>query len=89
MIRHEPSERQRGELRVDGVFGGRSSDLLLSKSAGNQIALSWSPSCADDEDYSVYEGVLGDFTSHRDAVCSTGGATSTTRATTSSSRTTT
>ena len=28
-----------------------------------------------DTDYEIYEGALGDFTSHADITCSTGGAT--------------
>ena len=33
---------------------------------------------ASDSDYEIYEGRLGDFTSHRSIVCSTGGATTAT-----------
>lgn len=41
--------------------------------------LTWDDSClAADDDYAVYEGVLGDFTSHAPVQCSTGGATSAT-----------
>lgn len=36
----------------------------------------WQPSCSsDDDDYAVYSGTLGQFTSHTPALCSTGGAT--------------
>ena len=33
---------------------------------------------AADTDYAVYEGTVGDFTSHLPTLCSTGGATSAT-----------
>ena len=40
------------------------------------IELSWSQSCqAADADYAVYEGMLGDFSSHTARNCSTGGST--------------
>ena len=39
--------------------------LTVSKAAGNDIMLDWAASCvASDTDYAVYEGLLGDFTSH-------------------------
>ena len=38
--------------------------------------LSWGPSClATDTDYEVYEGTIGNWTSHAPVVCSTGGLT--------------
>jgi hypothetical protein len=44
-----------------------------------EIWRSWGPSClASDTDYEVYEGTIGDWTSHTSVRCSTGGATSTT-----------
>ena len=47
----------------------------------------WSPSCAaGDDDYEVYEGLIGDFTSHAALLCTTGGATSTTITPTAGSR---
>ena len=37
----------------------------MTKAAGNDILLDWAGSCAaSDTDYAVYEGLLGDFTSH-------------------------
>jgi len=48
-------------------------------SAPGDLALSWGSSCrSGDTDYAVYEGVLGDFTSHVPRLCSTGGATAAT-----------
>jgi hypothetical protein len=44
---------------------------------GGDLLLSWEDSCAqDDTDFEIYEGILGDFRSHRPLLCSTGGATS-------------
>jgi hypothetical protein len=51
--------------------------LRLELGDASEIRLSWSPSCiASEVDYEIYEGVLGDFSSHVPAVCSTGGRTS-------------
>ncbi|MHC4429342.1 MAG: LamG domain-containing protein, partial [Planctomycetota bacterium] len=51
--------------------------LLLARAEGGDLLLSWDPSClASDDDYAVYEGTVGDFTTHTDHVCSTSGATS-------------
>ena len=50
--------------------------LAVAK-AGSEIALAWSPSClTGDDDYEIYEGTIGDFTSHVPIFCTTGGATS-------------
>ena len=41
--------------------------------------LSWDASCrGGDTDYEVYEGTIGDFTSHSARLCSTGGLTTVT-----------
>ncbi len=61
-------------VRVAGV------PLTLAHSAGpGDLDLSWGTSCAvTDDDYAVYEGVLGDFPSHVPVAnpnCTTGGAT--------------
>jgi sugar lactone lactonase YvrE len=49
--------------------------LLLTSMANGDIGLSWGPSCSsNDTDFEVYEGALGDFTSHVSRFCSTGGA---------------
>jgi hypothetical protein len=48
--------------------------LLLHKTIGNGVRLTWGPSCLEgDSDYEIYEGDLGDFTGYRPLVCSTGG----------------
>ena len=51
--------------------------LLLSKTETEEIELDWAASCvATDQDYAVYEGLLGDFISHVpvvDPFCTTGG----------------
>jgi hypothetical protein len=50
--------------------------LLLAKVAGEALRLSWGPSClASDDDYEVYEGQLGGFTSHVPRLCTTRGRT--------------
>jgi hypothetical protein len=47
--------------------------LQIDKAAGGQLSLSWSESCLPDEDYEIYEGTLGDFSSHTPRFCSTDG----------------
>jgi hypothetical protein len=55
--------------------GGAGVPLTLAKGAGDAITLSWGSSCVTaDADYAVYEGALGEFTSHAPRACSTGGA---------------
>ncbi len=50
--------------------------LMVDKLSGGEVSLSWSPPCIPvDGDYAVYEGGVGDFTSHLPTTCSTGGAT--------------
>ena len=50
--------------------------VTLAKT-GSQITLSWGASCSSGGgDFAVYEGLVGDFTSHLPVACSTGGATS-------------
>ena len=42
----------------------------------DSVSLTWDASCSgNDTDYAVYDGKLGNFTSHRPVVCSTGGNT--------------
>ena len=58
-------------------------ELTLTKdsSPSDPVALdlSWGNSCEPaDADYAVYEGTLGDFTSHVSRLCSTGGSNSAT-----------
>jgi len=49
--------------------------LAVQLLPSGQLSLTWSPSCLPDLDYAVYEGAIGDFESHKPAVCSTSGAT--------------
>jgi hypothetical protein len=61
------------------VAGGRVGGLTLARSGASNLALAWGASCSPIEnDYAVYEGTLGSFSSHQSVVCSTGGLTSTT-----------
>lgn len=51
--------------------------LTLSKGGGGSITLSWGASClGSDTNYEVYEGLLGNFTSHGPVTCATGGTSS-------------
>jgi hypothetical protein len=55
---------------------GAVSGLTVADSPQGGITLAWGASCGGaDSDYEVYEGTLGDFTSHAPRYCSTGGAT--------------
>jgi len=48
--------------------------LLMEKRGLGWLEFSWGSSCvASDSDYEIYEGQLGDFTSHTPVVCSTNG----------------
>ena len=50
--------------------------LTVAREGDGDLALSWSASCAaTDTDYAIYEGQIGDFTSHSNVLCSTGGGT--------------
>jgi hypothetical protein len=52
------------------------SPLTVGKTATGEIALSWDPSChVADTDYEIYEGTVGDFTSHESRFCTNDGAT--------------
>ena len=43
---------------------------------GGDLELSWRASClAGDDDYAVYEGTVGDFTSYEPTTCTTDGET--------------
>jgi hypothetical protein len=56
-----------------GGAGRIQEPLRLDKTGGEEIILDWEPSClAGDRDYSIYQGILGDFTSHLPVQCSTG-----------------
>ena len=59
--------------------GNRPGLPLVLKKAGDDLMLSWGRSCqSSDDDYEVYEGMIGDFTGHVPMVCSTDGDTTTT-----------
>jgi PKD repeat protein len=50
--------------------------LVVDRGAGGDLELDWGPSCLDsDQDYEIYEGLLGDFGSHQPLSCTTGWAT--------------
>lgn len=50
--------------------------LRIDRTQFGDLALSWGASCAaGDVDYEIYEGVLGNFSSHMPRTCTTGGAT--------------
>lgn len=53
--------------------------LVLDRLPGGDVELTWGASClATDDDYEVYEGLFGDFTSHTPKLCTTAGASSAT-----------
>ena len=61
----------------DGNGNGAGAPLRLGRRPDGQVELSWSASCSlTDGDYAIYQGTLGDFTSHEPRVCSTLGLTS-------------
>ena len=50
--------------------------LRIGAGPSDDLTLSWEPSCTDsDFDYAIYEGTLGEFTSHVLVTCSTAGQT--------------
>jgi len=56
--------------------GGRIAQLVVRKLLPASLQLTWQGSCsADDDDYAVYAGDIGEFTSHTIEVCSTAGFT--------------
>jgi len=59
----------------DGENG--SVPLIVTPAGGDRLRLSWGVSCAPgDNDYEVYEGIIGSFASPLPVLCSTGGLTS-------------
>jgi hypothetical protein len=62
-----------GEVaRGAGLLAG---GMMSVAKSGGSLVLAWGPSCVNtDTDFAVYEGVLGNFTSHAPVLCSTGGA---------------
>ncbi len=54
--------------------GSTESTLTVGKTVGEEITLTWGPSCiAGDDDFEIYEGLLGDFASHTARFCTTRG----------------
>jgi hypothetical protein len=51
--------------------------LRLSRSASGSITLTWGASCVTPNEFSVYEGLLGNWTSHVPLTCGTPGNTAT------------
>jgi len=50
--------------------------LRVARQPGGDLQLTWDASCAaGDDNYSVYEGPIGSFTSHVPVLCDTGGLT--------------
>ena len=59
--------------------GPTENPLTVTRTVGGDLTLSWDGSCGvTDTDYAIYEGALGNFTSHAPIGCSTAGATSAT-----------
>ena len=57
-------------LSLAGNPGTVPPTLRVSKAAGGQLALSWEPSCAQDaEDYAIYQGTIGAWSSHTALDC--------------------
>jgi hypothetical protein len=48
--------------------------LTVNRAPAGAVSLAWGASCTLSDDYAVYEGTLGSFTSHAQRTCSTGGA---------------
>ena len=62
--------------RIPSETGLPEQPLLLDKTEGPEIRLSWGASClAADSDFGIYEGVLGDYDSQQVVVCTTQGVT--------------
>ena len=60
-------------LNHEGAPGGRVNNLRVNKS-GAQVAVSWFGSCSTaDNNYGVYEGAIGNFTSHVPVNCTANG----------------
>lgn len=70
--------RRQTILQNETAPGGRITALRVDKSGGS-LALNWLPSCSTgDNNYEVYEGMVGTWYSHVPVTCTTGGATSST-----------
>lgn len=65
-------------LGHEAAPGGRVVGLTVTRGAGTSITLDWFPSCSSaDNDYEVYEGLVGSWYSHVPVTCATGGTTAT------------
>jgi hypothetical protein len=84
---HVPDECQ--VVPVDPLCGGggsvpdgatvAGSPLRVSRQPSGDLTLTWASSCSGaDTDYEVYEGTLGNFTSHTPRLCTTSGSTTVT-----------
>jgi len=57
-------------LQVPGI------QLTVTLNVAGDLEMSWGSSCVSgDTDFAIYEGILGNFTSHTPSTCSTGGST--------------
>jgi hypothetical protein len=64
-----------GAFAVSATPAGDVPSLRLAKQRGGVVHMSWEASCSStDVDDAVYQGRLGDFSSHVPLACSTGGA---------------
>ena len=59
---------------IASTHGGAQPPLTMDKQAGEMV-LNWGRSCIGQSEYAIYEGTIGDFTSHTPRACSTGGLT--------------
>ena len=69
-----------GGTAPDGTPAAAGTPLGVARDAASgDLHLSWGASCsAADTDYEVYEGALGNFTSHAPRLCTTSGSTTAT-----------
>ena len=62
-------------LAASGGRSGEVTDLMVDLDTNGDVLLSWGASCQlSDDDYGIYEGTLGDFTTRDLVTCGTGGA---------------
>jgi len=70
----DPQPGNNSATDVNLVGAGSLPPTLQIDRAGSQLVLSWGTSClTSDADYAIYEGNLGDFSSHVPFACTTGG----------------
>jgi hypothetical protein len=75
-----PGGASTGAGRIPGARGVPGSPLTLARLETGELQLAWSPVCGAGDDYAVYEGTIGFFDEKSLVQCSTGGATTTTLA---------